>query len=60
MIAAIDVWNARGFSLLVWYAKNFGISDIDMLEANWVADWVKRNHNRLQYCLITYRWKWIN
>lgn len=58
MISAKDCWDARGFNLLIWYAKNFGISDQDLNEADWVADWVKRKHNQLRYEPLTCRWLW--
>lgn len=49
MIVAMDVWRARGFDLLVWYAKTFGISDLDINETDWMAHWCKRHHNQLKY-----------
>lgn len=45
--------------MLAWYAKTFGIGDGDIAEAEWVASWVRRNHNNLQYDPVTFRWKWI-
>jgi hypothetical protein len=59
-LPAWAAWKARGFNLLIWYAKHFGITDQDMLEANWLADWVKRHHNRLRYCPLTCRWIWVD
>jgi hypothetical protein len=53
------VFPARGFSLLAWYAKNFGISDLDVAEAEWVAHWVKSNHNRLRYNPNLCVWRWV-
>ena len=41
------------------YAQLSGISDLDIAEAPWVADWVKRNHNSLRYDYLTFRWKWV-
>lgn len=46
--------------LLTWYAKEFGISNVDIAEAEWVADWVKRNLNSLCYDPVTFRYKWVD
>jgi hypothetical protein len=59
-ITAKDCWDARGFSLLKWYAKTFGISDLDISEADWVAHWVKRNRNRLVYNPLVCVWRWVD
>jgi hypothetical protein len=45
--------------MLRWYAETYGISDLDIAEAPWVADWVKRHGNSLRYDHLTFRWKWI-
>lgn len=46
-------------STIEWYARNFGISDLDIAEADWVRDWVLRNRNRLRYDHIAFMWQWI-
>jgi hypothetical protein len=38
------------------YARIFGIGDMDVMEAPWVADWISRNHNRLVYNDLRFRW----
>lgn len=43
-------------NVIEWYAKHFGISALDALEAPWVTDWIDRNHNRLRYNPLVYRW----
>ena len=45
--------------MLEWYATVFGIGELDIAEAPWVGDWVKRHHNNLRYSPITLRWFWI-
>jgi len=42
--------------MLAWYAETFGIGDLDIAEAPWVADWIKRHHNRLRYDHLQCRW----
>ena len=42
--------------MIEWYAKHFGIGEIDILEAPWIADWIDRNRHRLRYSDLVYRW----
>jgi len=45
--------------MLRLYARWYGISVLDIAEADWVAQWVSRNHNSLRYDPLTFRWKWV-
>lgn len=45
-------------NMMRWYATIFGVGDLDIAEAPWVEDWVKRNHNHLRYNHQVYRWFW--
>lgn len=46
-------------NIIVWYAKVFGISDLDISESDWLSHWVKRHHNSLQYHPETFTWTWL-
>ena len=37
------------------YARNFGISDKDVMEAPWLKNWIKNNHNRLKYDFVNFK-----
>jgi len=40
------------------YARRFGISDLDIAEAEWLAHWVRRHSNSMTYDAACFRWVW--
>ena len=46
-------------SCMIWYAKTFGISDLDIAEESWVAEWIKRHGNNLCYNPMRFVWEWV-
>jgi hypothetical protein len=45
-------------SITEWYARHFGIGDIDVAESAWLGDWVRRHQNSLRYSDAAQRWFW--
>lgn len=39
-----------------FYARVFGIGDLDIAEAPWLEVWIEHNRHRLRYSHAQYRW----